>query len=210
MATNNAPRGLVLAKKNGDGSNSTGIRTIDLTPSSPLVASGLLPSDIFTGDPVFIESKGTIKPCTDEASIKAAGVFQGCSFVNASGEQKFARSIVGGTTATDVKVHIASDPNQTFFIQSNIAVTAAEHNTGIGVVNAPWVGGTGSHKTGMSGYVIDGDGDTLAISNLRVIRRAPWDTGIGVSAGETDTYPWYEVRINTHMDNFTTASVSGS
>ena len=30
MASVNAPRGLVLAKKNGDGSNSTGIRTIDL------------------------------------------------------------------------------------------------------------------------------------------------------------------------------------
>ena len=38
MASNNAPRGLVLARKNGDGSNSTGIRTIDLTPCSPLVA----------------------------------------------------------------------------------------------------------------------------------------------------------------------------
>jgi hypothetical protein len=36
MATNNAPRGLVLAKKNGDGSNSTGIRTIDLTSCKSL------------------------------------------------------------------------------------------------------------------------------------------------------------------------------
>ena len=208
MATNNAPRGLVLAKKNGDGSNSTGIRTIDLNPASPLVASALIPSDIFTGDPIIIESSGTIKPCATKTSVRAAGVFQGCSFVNASGEQKFARSITGGVTATDVKIHIASDPDQTFFIQSNIAVTAAEHPTGIAIVNAPWVAGTGSHKTGMSGYTIDGDGNTQAVSNLRVIRRAPWDTGIGVSVGETDTYPWYEVRINTHFDNFQSASVS--
>jgi len=208
MATNNAPRGLVLAKKNGDGSNSTGIRTIDLTPSSPLVASGLLPSDIFTGDPVFIESKGTIKPCTDEASIKAAGVFQGCSFVNASGEQKFARSITGGVTATDVKIHIASDPAQTYFIQSNIGVTTSANPIGVGVYNAPWVVGTGSHKTGQSAYVIDGDGNTQAASHLRVIRRAPWDTGTSTSAGITDAYPWYEVRINTHFDNFQSASIS--
>ena len=205
MATNNAPRGLVLAKKNGDGSNSTGIRTIDLNPASPKVAS-----DIFTGDPIAIETAGTIKPCADGVSIKSAGVFQGCSFVNASGEQKFARSITGGVTATDVKIHIASDPDQTFFIQSNIAVTAAEHPTGIAIQNAPWVAGTGSHKTGMSGYTIDGDGNTQAVSNLRVLRRAPWDTGIGVSVGETDTYPWYEVRINTHFDNFTTCTVSAS
>ena len=210
MASVNAPRGLVLAKKNGDGSNSTGIRTIDLNAASPKPVSGLLPSDVFTGDPVFIDTGGTIKPCTADADEKCAGVFQGIQFVNASGEQKFARSFTGGTTATDAKVHIASDPQQTFFIQSNVAVTAAEHPTGIGVLNAPWVVGTGSHKTGMSGYVIDGDGDTAAISNLRVIRRAPWDTGTSVSAGQTDDYPWYEVRINTHMDNYITTTVSSA
>jgi len=210
MATNNAPRGLVLAKKNGDGSNSTGIRTIDLNPASPKVASALVPADIFTGDPIFIDTAGTVRPNTADADERAIGVFQGCSFVNASGEQKFARSITGGVTATDVKIHIASDPDQTFFIQSNIAVTAAEHPTGIAIQNAPWVAGTGSHKTGMSGYTIDGDGNTQAVSNLRVLRRAPWDTGIGVSVGETDTYPWYEVRINTHFDNFTTCTVSAS
>jgi hypothetical protein len=210
MASVNAPRGLTLAKKNGDGSNSTGVRTIDLNHASPKVASALIPSDIFTGDPIFIESLGTIKPCTAEASLKAAGVFQGCSFVNGSGEQKFAKSIVGGVTATDVKIHIASDPNQTFFVQSNVGVTTSTNPIGVGVWNIPWVVGTGSHRTGNSAYTIDGDGNTLAISNLRVIRRAPWDTGTSTSAGITDAFPWYEVRINTHMDNFITATVSGS
>ena len=210
MASVNAPRGLTLAKKNGDGSNSTGIRTIDLNHASPKVASALIPSDIFTGDPIFIESLGTIKPCTAEASLKAAGVFQGCSFVNGSGEQKFAKSIVGGVTATDVKIHIASDPDQTFFIQSNVGVTTSANPIGVGVWNVPWVLGTGSHRTGNSAYVMDGDGNTQAVSNLRVIRRAPWDTGTSTSAGITDAFPWYEVRINTHMDNFTTTTVSAS
>jgi hypothetical protein len=209
MASVNAPRGLQIAKKNGDGSNSTGIRTIDLNPASPKVASALIPTDIFTGDPIFIGDDGSIQPCTVAASSKAAGVFQGCSFVNASGEQKFARSITGGVTATDVKIHIASDPDQTFFIQSNIAVTAAEHTTGIGVKNVPWVPGTGSHKTGQSAYVLDASGPILSTGNLRVIRRAPWDTGIGTSAGVTDAYPWYEVRIANHMDNFITATITG-
>ena len=62
----------------------------------------------------------------------------------------------------------------------------------------------------MSAYVIDTDGNTQAESNLRVIRRAPWDTGTSTSAGITDTYPWYEVRINTHFDNYVTCTVSGS
>ena len=59
MASVNAPRGLVLAKKNGDGSNSTGIRTIDLNVS-PKVASALLPDDLFTGDPITVSAAGTI------------------------------------------------------------------------------------------------------------------------------------------------------
>ena len=208
MASVNAPRGLILAKKNGDGSNSTGIRTIDLNPCSPLVASALVPSDIFTGDPIIIEPAGTVKPCADGVSIKAAGVFQGCSFVNASGEQKFARSITGGVTATDVKIHIASDPAQTFFIQADATVTAAA-GFGVGIKNGVYIGGTGSHKTGQSAYVLDASGPIESIGNLRVIRRAPWDTGTGASIGVTDQYPWYEVRIANHVDNYITATVTG-
>ena len=208
MASVNAPRGLQIAKKNGDGSNSTGIRTIDLNPCSPLVASALVPSDIFTGDPIIIEPAGTVKPCADGVSIKAAGVFQGCSFVNASGEQKFARSITGGVTATDVKIHIASDPDQTFFIQADATVTAAA-GFGVGIKNGVYIGGTGSHKTGQSAYVLDASGPIESIGNLRVIRRAPWDTGTGASIGVTDQYPWYEVRIANHVDNYITATVTG-
>jgi len=208
MASVNAPRGLQIAKKNGDGSNSTGVRTIDLSNASPLVASALVPSDIFTGDPIAIEAAGTIKPCADGVSIKSAGVFQGCSFVNASGEQKFARSITGGVTATDVKIHVASDPDQTFFIQADATVTAAA-GFGVGVFNGVYIAGAGSHKTGQSGYVLDASGPIISTGNLRVIRRAPWDTGIGTSAGVTDAYPWYEVRIANHMDNFITATITG-
>ena len=56
MASVNAPRGLQIAKKNGDGSNSTGIRTIDLNGASPAVASALIPSDIFTGNNAALTS----------------------------------------------------------------------------------------------------------------------------------------------------------
>ena len=209
MASVNSPRGLVLAKKNGDGSNSTGVRTIDLNVASPLVASALIPNDMFTGDPIAIEASGTIKPCANGVSVKSAGVFQGCSFVNGSGEQKFAKSIVGGVTATDVKIHFASDPDQTFFIQADASVTAVAQGMGIGVLNTSYISGTGSHRTGNSAYLLDANGGDVTTNNLRVIRRAPWDTGIGTSAGVTDAYPWYEVRIANHMDNFITATITG-
>ena len=84
--------------------------------------------------------------------MKSIGVFQGCSFVDSNGDQKFKRSFTGGVTATDVKIHIASDPNQTYFIQGDATVTAS---AGFGVGSSKWsfIAGTGSHKTGQSGYV---------------------------------------------------------
>ena len=122
MASVNAPRGLILAKKNGDGSNSTGIRTIDLNPASPKVASALIPTDIFTGDPIFIGDSGSIQPCTAAASTKAAGVFQGYSFVNSSGtvEGKIMSNgngdlrIGGGSSAND-DIIIDNDGLVSFF-----------------------------------------------------------------------------------------------
>lgn len=206
MASVNAPRGLQVAKKNGDGSNSTGIRTIDLNVS-PKVASALLPDDLFTGDPITVSAAGTIKATPAGANGKSIGVFQGCSFVDANGDQKFKRSYTGGVTATDVKIHIASDPSQTFFVQADATVTAS---AGFGAVpvNGVLIAGTGSHKTGQSAYVLDASGPTQAQSQVRVLRRAPWDTGIGASAGVTDQYPWYEVYLNNHIDRFQSTTVS--
>ena len=91
MASVNAPRGLQLAKKYGSGSNSTGIDTIDVNVS-PKVASALIPSDIFTGDIIQIESAGTIKPVGAGVNVRCVGVFQGCSFVDSNGDQQFKRS----------------------------------------------------------------------------------------------------------------------
>jgi len=205
MASVNAPRGLQLAKKYGSGSNSTGIDTIDVNVS-PKVASALIPSDIFTGDIIQIESAGTIKPVGAGVNVRSVGVFQGCSFVDASGDQQFKRSYTGGVTATDVKIHVARDPGQTFFVQADATVTAS---AGVGTVpvNCNIATGTGSHKTGQSAMVLDADTPVLTQSQLRVIRRAPWDTGIGASIGVTDAYPWYEVYLNNSNDRFQSTSV---
>jgi len=205
MATSNAPRGLVMAKQNGSGSNSTGIDTIDVNVS-PKVASALIPSDIFTGDIIQIESAGTIKPVGAGVNVRCVGVFQGCSFVDANGDQQFKRSYTGGVTATDVKIHVARDPGQTFFVQADATVTAS---AGVGTVpvNCNIATGTGSHKTGQSAMVLDADTPVLTQSQLRVIRRAPWDTGIGASIGVTDAYPWYEVYLNNSNDRFQSTSV---
>ena len=209
MATTNAPRGLVLARKNGAASNSTGVTMIPVGDNiSPIVPSAALPTNIFTGDPVAIYSLGTIIPTGANPTIKSAGVFQGCSYVDSNGNQKFSRHWVGGATATDIQLHVATDPAQTYFIQADGVVTAAD-GMGAGVWNNVWTAGAGSTKTGNSGYEMAAEGNVLTeLAGLRVIRRAPWDTATSSSAGETDGYPWYEVRINNHVDNYTTATVS--
>ena len=207
MASVNAPKGLLLAKKVGSGTNSTGINTVQVTDYT--VASALLPSNLFTGDPIRIDPAGTVVPTSVTANKKTGGVFQGISYKNADCEQKFSRYFTGGTTATDVKVFIADDPDQTFFIQADATVTASTYS-GYNSMNAAMLAGSGgSTITGNSSYVLDASSLAITQQQLRVIRRAPWDTG-EAATGKTDAYPWYEVRINMHFDNFITTTISVS
>jgi len=196
MASVNAPRGLVLARKNGQGSNSTGIDTISWFGADASILPSAALGSMYVGDPPA------------EANDKCIGVFQGISYVNVDGEQVFRRYWESGTSGTDIKIHISRDPAQTYFIQGDASVVAV---SGVGnpkPTNVPWIVGTGSKITGNSGYVFDSSGAADAQRNLRVIRRAPWDTDTCTSAGVTDQYPWYEVQLNNHYDRFQTTSVS--
>ena len=206
MAATNAPRGLVLARKNGAGSNSTGITTINWN-NAHLAPSAGLPNNLFTGDPLCFQSAvGTIVAATVAVGVKTIGVFQGCSYVDGTGDQQFSRQWTGGITATDVKIHVASDPKQTYFIQMDATVTFAATIAGY-PHNTAFVVGTGSTRTGQSAYMADADGGTVSFTAMRVIDRAPWDTGVAASATATDAFPWYEVRLNNHIDNFVTTTL---
>jgi|TARA_R100000329_G_scaffold150615_1_gene143992 hypothetical protein len=208
MASVNAPRGLVLARKNGQGSNSTGIDTISWFGADASILPSAALGSMYVGDPLKAGTSCTVLPAPAEANDKCIGVFQGISYVNVDGEQVFRRYWESGTSGTDIKIHISRDPNQTYFIQGDASVVAV---SGVGnpkPTNVPWIVGTGSKITGNSGYVFDSSGAADAQRNLRVIRRAPWDTDTCTSAGVTDQYPWYEVILNNHYDRFQTTSVS--
>jgi len=207
MASVNAPRGLVLARKNGSGSDSTGISTITITQTSA-ARSALMPTSMYTGDPLIVRIAGTIVPCEPTATDKVWGVFQGVSYVSSTGAQKYSRYWTGGATATDVNVHISDDPQQTYFIQADASCTVDRYG-GYKSANADMVAGSGgSTKTGNSSYGLDADTGAITQFPLRVIRRATWDTGTGTSVGASDAYPWWEVRLNTHIDNFVTCTAS--
>ena len=208
MASVNAPRGLVLARKNGQGSNSTGIDTISWFGADASILPSAALGSMYVGDPLKAGTSCTVLPAPAEANDKCIGVFQGISYVNVDGEQVFRRYWESGTSGTDIKIHISRDPAQTYFIQGDASVVAV---SGVGMpkpTNVPWIVGTGSKITGNSGYVFDSSGAADAQRNLRVIRRAPWDTDTCTSAGVTDQYPWYEVILNNHYDRFQTTSVS--
>ena len=55
MASVNAPRGLVLARKNGQGSNSTGIDTISWEPTTTVASTAL--GSMYVGDPLIAYAK---------------------------------------------------------------------------------------------------------------------------------------------------------
>ena len=97
---------------------------------------------------------GTITPLAS-TSLKPSGVFQGCQYVE-NGEPKFSRYFPGGTCVTDVKLHVITDPAQTYFVQSDATLSDGE----IGIVNSYTAtvsaADAGSRITGQSNYRLVG------------------------------------------------------
>ena len=58
-------------------------------------------TNLYSGDPVQLVAGGTIEICV-AAQADCMGVFSGCSYVNAAGEQVFSKYWPTGTVATDI------------------------------------------------------------------------------------------------------------
>ena len=116
------PFGFLPARKRDGQPNSEGYGQI-VQPVSNSVAGivSLIPTTIFAGDMIFVDATGTISPAV-RASLKITGVFQGCQYVQ-NGEPKFSRYYPGGISASDVKLHVITDPTQTYYAQVDAAVT---------------------------------------------------------------------------------------
>ena len=200
MASSTAYRGFIPVRKVGGNYNTNAVTdNIVLADTS---ASDTAPSNnIYTGDPVVMPgAQGatiTTSVCT---TLKISGVFMGCQYVT-GGEQKFSRYWPGGTSATDVKFFVITDPNQTYHIQGDATISVSQlirpYNYDISV------SASGNTTTGQSGYFLDSSSKTEAISPVRVIGRSH-----DPNEGEDDQYPVVEVYISNHRDRYVTASVS--
>ena len=202
MSTTKAFRGFTPARMIGGGYNNEAVTDVIAWSSTGL--AGTPTNNIFTGDPVVLPGANfaTISPFI-AATLKPSGVFMGCQYVE-NGEQKFARFWNGGTSATDIKFFVITNPDQTYHIQCSLTLSAAEmlivKNYNVTVSSTASSGNT---TTGQSSYYLDGASGTEAVAAVRGIGRAKLP-----SESDGDAYPIVEVYLNTHRDRYVTATAS--
>ena len=202
MSTTKAFRGFIPARmKGGSYSNEAVTDMITLTSTG---MTGSPTNNIFTGDPVVMPGANfaTISPYI-AATLKASGVFMGCQYVE-NGEQKFSRYWNGGTSATDIKFFVITNPDQAYYIQASLSLSAAEllivKNYNVTVSSTASSGNT---VTGQSSYYLDGASGTEATAAVRVIGKAKYP-----DEKDSDAYPIVECWINQHRDRYVTATAS--
>ena len=163
-------------------------------------------NNIFTGDPVVLPGANfaTISPYV-ASTLKPSGVFMGCQYVE-NGEQKFARYWNGGTSATDIKFFVITDPDQTYYIQASLSLSAAElaivKNYNVTVSSTASSGNT---TTGQSSYYVDGASGAESEKQVRVVGKAKYP-----DEKDSDAYPIVEVWLNMHRDRYVTATASSA
>jgi|TARA_E500000305_G_scaffold97254_1_gene87964 hypothetical protein len=208
MATSLNPFGFLPARKRDGQPNSEGYgQIVQPVSNSAIGIVSLLPNNIFAGDVIAISPSGTITPNVT-AKMKISGVFQGCQYVE-NGEPKFSRFFPGGTSVSDVKLHVITDPAQTYFVQADATLSNGE----IGIVkNYTVTTSSGSTITGQSSHAINGaavDVSTSTGAHIRVIGRRDIDgDSVNGNVASTDQYPIVECYINAHRYNSLLADVS--
>ena len=202
MSSTKAFRGFIPARMKGGAYNNEAVTDMITLTSTGMAGSPT--NNIFTGDPVVMPGANfaTISPYI-AATLKASGVFMGCQYVE-NGEQKFARYWNGGTSATDIKFFVITNPDQTYHIQASLSLSAVElliqKNYNVTVSSTA---SSGSTTTGQSSYYLDGASGTEATAAVRVIGKAKYP-----DEKDSDAYPIVECWINQHRDRYVTATAS--
>lgn len=121
-------------------------------------------TNLFHGDVVQMTGTGKNIAIAAAGNADNIGVFKGCRYVNAQGEQKFSKHWPANQVATQIVAMVYDDPNIVYEAQCD---TLAEGDVGALVdINA----GTGSTVTGVSGVYADvGAGTATTGKSLRLI-----------------------------------------
>ena len=197
MANTNAPYGLRAVNRN-DGMPYAG------ATSQFLIDPAGLASNLFNGQVVIINANGYIALSTATgadltannlggANVGAWGVFVGCSYINAQGQQIYAQYYPSGTTGV-VTAYVITDPQVTFQAQLDGQVTQAALGANTFFAAAQSSGG-GSVTTGNS---------TSALESTTVTTAAAFKI-IGFASPLTDTYTEVLVKFNPGAHAYTNA-----
>ena len=198
MASTNSPYGLRPVNRN-DGMPYAGATSQFLI--DPTSGAG---TNLFYGQVVLINASGYIALSTATGAdlttnnlggdtLGAWGVFVGCSYVNAQGQQIYGQYYPSGTTGV-VTAYVITDPNVTFQAQLDGAGTQAMigNNTFFSAVQST---STGSTRTGNS---------TSALESTVVTTAAAFKI-IGLAAPTTDLFGEVLVKFNPGAHAYTNA-----
>ena len=197
MASTQSPYGLRAVNRN-DGMPYAG------ATSQFLIDPAGLASNIFNGQVVIVNSSGYIALSTATGAdlttnnlggntLGAWGVFVGCSYINAQGQQIYGQYYPSGTTGV-VTAYVITDPSVTFQAQLDNTTTQAAigANTFFAAVQST---STGSTTTGNS---------TSALESTLVTTAAAFKI-IGFASPVTDLWPDVLVKFNPGAHAYTNA-----
>ena len=201
MSTTKAFRGFVPSRMKGGAYNNEAVTDMITLTSTGMTGSPT--NNIFTGDLVIMPGAITTITPFVATTLKPSGVFMGCQYVE-NGEQKFSRYWNGGTSATDIKFFVITNPDQTYHIQASLSLSAAEllpvKNYNVTVSSTASSGNT---VTGQSSYYLLGASGDESEKTARVIGKAKFP-----DEKDSDAYPIVECWINQHRDRYVTATAS--
>ena len=173
-----------------------GLRPIKTSTSSQRqnryrIASGYNTS-IFQGDLVTVATNGTITRVAAGDNALILGVFNGCSYVDASGDIIYSNYWPANATGTDIFANVIDDPSATFEIQADAAFPVADLFGNFDIVDAT----AGSTVSGNSRSELDvTTGATTAALALKAIDISQDPETSDVSSANTNVI----VKINNHL-----------
>ena len=163
-------------------------------------------TNIYNGTVVYVNSSGYINIVTGTGAdgttnsfpgsgtlTGAVGVFVGCSYINAQGQQIYAQYYPASTTGV-VTAYVVDDPNVVFQVQANGSMAQTTLGNNVYFANAQ------STSTGSTTY----GNSNVAVSTSSVTTTAAFRI-IGFASGPGDAYTDLLVKFNPGYHSYTNA-----
>lgn len=205
MATTASPYGLKAVNLLGGQPYAGSTRAFLIDPAGTA-------STIYNGSPVYVNASGYLAVATatgadattngfptGTANTGIVGVFVGCNYVNAQGQQIWSQYYPTGTTGV-IQASVVDDPNVVFQVQSAGTVTQAA--VGANVFFSTGAVATGSTSTGNStASIVAGASAVTTTAAFRVVGFPNVQGFSVVGDAYTDVY----VKINPGYHTYTNA-----